>query len=588
LNALVSSFEGDFRGLEQELDRIESLARKKGDDPLRHLVRLVHYRLLWSREAFTQEHARTVTALAKTLNGYLKADALQLLADHHWASKEYTAALEHYLNAYDLYSRYDVKEFPPKPDYLYECGGKYYYFGDYATAKKYFQEALQSVTDLKSNITKINTLALCYDFLGQLDSAAYYYDMAMKVAIENDDDVWIGILSGNIADIHYKRKDYDQAVRLLEESVRLNLENHVLQNAVYSLSLLGDIHLIRGENKRALELQLQAYEIIKEKKKWNTYAVVKRVYPYIARAYAANGNMAMAYAFLDSATAAKDSVASERNLLYLAGAQHKTEAQRHMAELREKEASLKMQTTIRNGLIGGFVLVGFFSVILLRQKRRITAEKKRSDELLLNILPEETAEELKQKGTAEARSYDLVTVMFTDFKDFSLASEKMEAKELVREIHSFYMAFDRIIDIHNIEKIKTIGDSYMCAGGLPVVNRTNAEDVLKAAVEIQQFMQRDREERERRNAPVFQIRIGIHTGSVVAGIVGIRKFAYDIWGDTVNIASRMQSSGEVGKINISGSTYELVKHKFKCTYRGKVAAKNKGEIDMYFVADYHA
>jgi class 3 adenylate cyclase len=281
--------------------------------------------------------------------------------------------------------------------------------------------------------------------------------------------------------------------------------------------------------------------------------------------------------------AAKDSVAAERSLLFLAGAQHKTEVQKHMAELQEQESELSLQRTVRNSLIVGFVIVMFFTVVALRQKRRIASAKKRSDELLLNILPAETAEELKRKGSADARGYDLVTVMFTDFKDFTQASERMEAKDLVKEIHHCYSEFDKIVDRYNIEKIKTIGDSYMCAGGLPVANKTNAEDVLMAAVEIQQFMLKERQIREAVARPFFQIRIGIHTGSVVAGIVGIRKFAYDIWGDTVNIASRMQSSGEADRINISGSTYELVKDNFNCTYRGKVLAKNKGEIDMYFV-----
>lgn len=220
---------------------------------------------------------------------------------------------------------------------------------------------------------------------------------------------------------------------------------------------------------------------------------------------------------------------------------------------------------------------------VVAEKHALEKEKQRSDELLLNILPEEVAEELKLKGSAAARQFESVTVMFTDFKGFTQMAEKLTPAELVAEIDECFKAFDHIITKYDIEKIKTIGDSYMCAGGLPVANLTNATDIVNAALEIQAFILQHGEQRKKTGKEPFEIRIGIHTGPVVAGIVGIKKFAYDIWGDTVNIASRMESSGEPGKVNISGSTYELVKDRFDCVYRGKVQAKHKGEIDMYFV-----
>lgn len=217
------------------------------------------------------------------------------------------------------------------------------------------------------------------------------------------------------------------------------------------------------------------------------------------------------------------------------------------------------------------------------QFTEIEKEKQISDNLLLNILPAEVAAELKAKGSADAKQYDEVTILFTDFKDFTKLSEKMSAKELLDEVNSCFMVFDQIIESHGIEKIKTIGDSYMCAGGLPVANKTHAEDVVSASLEIQKFIETRVAERRLLGKETFQIRIGIHTGPVVAGIVGLKKFAYDIWGDAVNTASRMESAGEVGKVNISGTTYELVKNKFNCVHRGKIQAKGKGEIDMYFV-----
>ena len=209
--------------------------------------------------------------------------------------------------------------------------------------------------------------------------------------------------------------------------------------------------------------------------------------------------------------------------------------------------------------------------------------KKRSDELLLNILPYETAQELKQKGQAETKNFENVTVLFTDFKGFTSISESLTPKELITEIDTCFKGIDRIMVKYGIEKIKTIGDAYMAAGGLPKENTSHPIDVVLAAEDILTFMAQLKQERIEKNLPFFEIRIGIHSGPVIAGIVGIKKFSYDIWGDTVNTASRMESSGEINKINISGNTYELIKSHYHCEYRGKIEAKNKGKIDMYFL-----
>lgn len=213
----------------------------------------------------------------------------------------------------------------------------------------------------------------------------------------------------------------------------------------------------------------------------------------------------------------------------------------------------------------------------------IKVEQQKSDRLLLNILPEETARELKEKGRAAPRQYRKVSVLFTDFVGFTMVAEKLTPEQLVQELDTCFLEFDRIIGLHDLEKIKTIGDSYMCAGGIPAENDSNPFDAVEAALEIKEFMDRTWEERKREGREYWQLRIGIHTGEVVAGVVGNKKFAYDIWGDAVNTASRMESSGEPGRVNISGSTYELVKDHYECSHRGKVYAKNKGEIDMYFV-----
>ncbi len=218
-----------------------------------------------------------------------------------------------------------------------------------------------------------------------------------------------------------------------------------------------------------------------------------------------------------------------------------------------------------------------------RQKDIIESEKKKSDDLLLNILPAGVAEELKTNGVAKARSFDNVAVMFTDFKNFTKVAELLSPEALVAEIDFYFRKFDEIIGKYNIEKIKTIGDAYMCASGVPASNAQASQDMVNASLEIMEFVQQMILEHNKEGKASFNLRIGINCGTVVAGIVGMKKFAYDIWGDAVNIAARMEQNSEPGKINISEAVYLQVKDTVNCVYRGKIEAKNKGQIDMYFV-----
>lgn len=210
-------------------------------------------------------------------------------------------------------------------------------------------------------------------------------------------------------------------------------------------------------------------------------------------------------------------------------------------------------------------------------------EKERSDELLLNILPHETAEELKEKGYASVQRYDRVSVLFTDFVGFTNITEGITHEELVNSLDEHFRMFDEVMDKYSIEKIKTIGDAYMAAGGIPTRTKTNPLAVVAAGLEMIARLEELNRSKEAKGQKAWQLRLGIHTGSVISGVVGKNKFAFDIWGDAVNTAARMESSGEVMKVNVSGSTYELVKDHFECSPRGKIKAKNKGEIEMYFV-----
>ncbi len=272
------------------------------------------------------------------------------------------------------------------------------------------------------------------------------------------------------------------------------------------------------------------------------------------------------------------------------------------------------ETAWFDGLIGFtalFILIGLFRIRLVQVRRRerkleelvskqtveiqkqaeelkkhavnVESEKIRTEKLLLNILPKEIAKELQTRGVVEPVEYRMVSVLFTDFKGFTMIAEKMSPKELVEELDKCFDYFDTLMDRYNLEKLKTIGDSYMCAGGIPIENSTHPIDCILCATEIQSFMVQMKRIKEELGIPYWELRLGIHSGPLVAGIIGKERFTYDIWGDTVNVASRMETSGIVNRVNVSSSTYEIAKDFFTFEYRGKVDAKHKGMVDMYLV-----
>ncbi|MDX1957644.1 MAG: adenylate/guanylate cyclase domain-containing protein [Leptospiraceae bacterium] len=226
------------------------------------------------------------------------------------------------------------------------------------------------------------------------------------------------------------------------------------------------------------------------------------------------------------------------------------------------------------------ILTGILIFILVQN---LNQERKKSEQLLLNILPESIADELKKNDFVEPAHFDSVTVIFCDMVGFTKISETMTASELVKELHIIFSSFDGIMKQYGLEKIKTIGDAYMAVSGLPKETEDHAIRAINATLSLKKFMNEYELKKTQEGKQSFNFRIGMHSGPVAAGIVGTDKFAYDIWGDTVNTASRMESSGLAGEINISESTFALVKDKFPCEYRGKIEAKNKGELEMYLV-----
>ena len=258
------------------------------------------------------------------------------------------------------------------------------------------------------------------------------------------------------------------------------------------------------------------------------------------------------------------------------------------AARQKTQQSLMMVGSGGSVILAALFLFGFMQQrknnrLLTQKNGEIKHEQERSQELLLNILPAKVADELKEYGTAKAHKYDEVTVLFSDFQNFSKIAEKLSPEKLIEDLDYCFKAFDRIMEKYQLEKIKTIGDAYLCAGGIPSPHPDHAMRSIKAGMEMQEFLNNWKKEKMAKGEEFFEARIGVHTGPIIAGVVGVKKFAYDIWGDTVNIASRMESSGQVGRVNISEKTHDLVKNEFNFEDRGKIAIKNKGEIKMYFV-----
>ena len=425
-----------------------------------------------------------------------------------------------------------------------------------------------------------------------LEAEAKTQDSLAMIYYRKSIDIFKGSLDvsyslNNLGELYAEQHDYENAIRSHQEALQIARNLDSRNDVAISLLKLGQAYQKKNESSLALKSFLEAEKAADETESKYT---LEGVYKGLSEIYSKMKDFPNAFRYEHALLSIREKIYTSENDKKLQGLDFKFTLKKKESEIGLltkdkiiKEQEIRRQRLLRNGFIGGFAVVLLFAGVFFNQRNRISKEKKRSDELLLNILPEETAEELKATGTAKAKSFSSVTVMFTDFKNFTQASERMSPDELVKEIHYCYSEFDKIVTRHGIEKIKTIGDAYMCAGGLPVSNKTHPVDVVNAGIEMQRFMAAHKQERSGKGEPFFELRLGIHTGPVVAGVVGTKKFAYDIWGDTVNTASRMESSGETGKVNISGTTYELVRERFRCLHRGKVQAKNKGEIDMYFV-----
>ncbi|MBX2932408.1 MAG: tetratricopeptide repeat protein [Chitinophagaceae bacterium] len=466
--------------------------------------------------------------------------------------------------------------------------------GEIHSSQKNYSEALKQHTNALHVFTEIgdkygmaythNAIGETYRHLKEYPQALDNLSIALKLSKEIGEERVMANVYGNIGSVYEAQGNYQEALRSYFDAVKLleKVTNQV--NIAYAYSAIGAVYVKLNqplEGKKWLQKSLTLSS------EMGTKDITKSSYEGLSKADSASGYFKGAYENYKLFNVYKDSLYNEENTKKLTqtSMQYEFDKKQLADSLQnvqvkklaaEKLSKQKTYTTLGAAL--AFILLGF-SFFIFRNNKKLDKEKKKSENLLLNILPTEVAEELKEKGSADAKQFDEVSVLFTDFVHFTQTSEQLSPQQLVQELNECFTAFDNIIEQNGLEKIKTIGDAYLAVCGLPNENEQHAKKTVQAALEIRDFIAK-RKQTER----TFDIRIGIHSGSVVAGIVGVKKFAYDIWGDTVNTAARMESSGEAGKINISAKTYQLIKDEFEFEYRGKIDAKGKGEIDMYFVS----
>ncbi len=476
----------------------------------------------------------------------------------------------------------------------------------------------------KANYTKgegsaYGTIADIYSISNNHNNAMLYYHEAITALRNSGDSVALASVISNAGDEFLNRKIYDSALIYFKEAELIFEKANYLNGKAYSMGNTGMVYANIGKNSLAEKNINEAISILEkledyypicvylismsdiylEKGDQHTalnYALrsLKLAQQYGLKEQIGDANLKLSDLY-EKAGNPDSSLKYYKNHIVFRDSLNNIKSVQKMADLRtDYEVSQKqIEVNLLNQQkrnqrilnIALFIILGLSTVLLgtlYWYNRTISREKKRSESLLLNILPAEAAKELKLKGKVDAVKFDHVTVLFTDFVQFTKEAEQIEPEKLVKSIDYYFKGFDEITTKYDLEKIKTIGDSYMCAGGLPTVNKNHARNVINAAKEMIDFVRRELNAQD--SLSHFEVRVGVHTGPVVAGIVGIKKWQYDIWGDTVNIASRMESKSEPGRINLSETTHQEIKDEFPCEYRGEIDVKNRGPLKMYFLS----
>lgn len=472
--------------------------------------------------------------------------------------ENYKAALRHFQMALGMLSSEDKL----RQAMIYgNMGNSYMDLGIYDTAQVYFTKATEIFDSLgytKGLASAINNLGNLYSKKQDYKMAETYYFRSLAIKDSIGDVFGTSTSNITIGRNYYDLEQYQEAIRYCLRGLEIAKRINGLDARKDACKCLYDSHKKLNNNSEAL-----AY-----------YEVLQNIEDSLNHEQTSMDLQKMEFSRLMY----EDSIANVEKARLVEEA--------HQAQVRSERETRNW--SIAGGVFALLLAGGFFSRwrYIRRANQLISKEKERSDSLLHNILPAEVAAELKEKGESEAKDFEQVTVLFTDFVEFTQTAARLSAKELVGEINACFKEFDSIVERYDLEKIKTIGDAYMAAGGLHRPRTSEPVDVVKAALEMQDFINLRHSMKEQNKEHAFRMRVGIHTGPVVAGIVGVKKFQYDIWGDTVNIASRMESHGEAGRVNISGDTYDLLKEHqgFRFESRGMIQVKGKGEVAMYYVS----
>lgn len=454
---------------------------------------------------------------------------------------------------------------------------------NHRNARLYYRKAITNLRETGDSIALASVISNSGDeFLNhkEYDSALLSFREAGKIFTKVNYQSGRAYSLGNIGMVYANTGTNNLAETYINEAIQILEETgDYYPICVYLLSM-SDIYLRKGDERTALAYARRSLEL---SRKYGLKEQLSDAALKLSQLYEKSGNATESLRFYKEHIAYRDSVNNIKSIQKMADLRTDFEVAQKQSEvdLLNKEAEKQQMMVLYLGIILSLstIILG----TLYWYYRAISREKKRSESLLLNILPAETAKELKRNGIVQAVKVERVTVLFTDFVEFSRLAGVVEPEQLVRSLDFYFKGFDVITTKYGLEKIKTIGDSYMCACGLHTPNQTHAHNVIHAAREMIELVEREKNATD--SLCHFDVRIGIHTGPVVAGIVGTKKWQYDIWGDTVNIASRMESMSSKGRINLSETTYQEVKDEFPCEYRGEIEVKNRGPLKMYFLCE---